>query len=115
MEGTYHTTLDSPKVDAAASGPSLPANPPVLDAPQAVVSRVDTQQIADGSQHDVSVADVPMPDAPAYQATPELLTSTPPSKVWVVKSASAKAPSQASSPSSQSKVNTQEVRSPKIA
>lgn len=50
--------------------------------------RTPDSSIFDISQPDDSIADTAMPDAPMYQATLELLTSTPPSKAWVVNSAS---------------------------
>lgn len=88
-KGTCNTKRDSPLINSAALNTSLPNNQPIPNVFQPGVSIIGTPPVANASQPDDSIADTPMPDAPMDQATSELLTSTPPSRAWVVTSASA--------------------------
>ncbi|KAF6218500.1 hypothetical protein HO133_005849 [Letharia lupina] len=91
VEGTYNPKPDSPILNAATPDPRLPDSPPIPDA---------------------SIADTPMPDAPTGQATPELLASTPPSRAWVVTSATARPSNRTPSPGPPSRAYARELSTP---
>ncbi|KAL9131554.1 MAG: hypothetical protein Q9175_006739 [Cornicularia normoerica] len=106
---------ENPIIRAIAEGTynPIPASP-ILDASQPGISIVDHPPVADASPPNVSNADTPMPDAPTGQATPELLTPTPPLRACVLTSASTTLPSPTPSPGPSSKAITRELSTPSI-
>ncbi len=96
--------------DDAAPDKSLLNKVLIRDVSHPDISIVDTSPVADAFQYDDSVADVPMSDVPMDQARPELLTATPPSRAWVVDSASATASSRTTLPDPLCEADTREVR-----
>ena len=86
-EGTFNPTLDVPECDASQPHISPPDIPPINDTPHPDISTIHAPPIADASPPDLSIADIPMHDAPTDQDTPEVLTSTLPSRACVSNSA----------------------------
>lgn len=105
----------SPMVDIAAPDGSLPDNSPIYGAARPSISTIDAPLVVDASQHDASIVDSPMPDAPTNQATPESLTCTPQSRARVTRSSRPTPSGRTSSPQASTRAKTPEVRCPKIA
>lgn len=100
--GTFHLTSASLSLNAAATDTSLVRNLPISDVSQPDMSTVNTPPVADTFQPDVLTDDTPMPDAPMHVTTPS-------SKAWVIKPASAKSLSRTPSPSLSLDIHTRHV------